>query len=68
LRIAKFKFGILGCGEVEETDWADPDYEIRNSKFAIPTWLQPFTQTTCLISATISTKSSWFFITASIDL
>ena len=29
---------------------------------------QPFTQTTCLISATTSTKSSWFFITASIDL
>ena len=28
----------------------------------------PFTQTTCLISATTSTRSSWFFITASIDL
>src|SRR5437773_12113727 len=28
----------------------------------------PLTQTTCLISATISTRSSWFFITASIDL
>ncbi len=28
----------------------------------------PFTQTTCLISATTSTRSFWFFITASIDL
>lgn len=28
----------------------------------------PFTQTTCLISATTSTRSSWFFITFSIDL
>jgi hypothetical protein len=28
----------------------------------------PFTQTTCLISATTSTKSSWFFMTVSIDL
>src|SRR6185369_261678 len=28
----------------------------------------PLTQTTCLISATTSTRSSWFFITVSIDL
>ena len=30
--------------------------------------LHPFTQTTCLISATTLTRSFWFFITSSIDL
>jgi hypothetical protein len=55
-----------GLGEYENGLLDYAKFEIRNPKSEI--LLHPFTQTTCLISATTVTRSFWFFITASIDL
>jgi hypothetical protein len=55
-----------------EPDWRSQVFSFKVSS-SLPnpkpeTRNYPFTQTTCLISATTSTRSSWLFITASIDL